>query len=130
MDDLLASLKSANVRCVLDIRHTPLSMYRPEVSKSNFQKTMAHEGIHYLHVPECGVPKDIRAKAIGAGTREPIWDWYDSYVVDRFFVRNLHWFLNLENPVAMMCVERDPTECHRHRIFSALERQGLRGFDL
>jgi hypothetical protein len=42
----------------------------------------------------------------------------------------LHRFLNLDHPVAMMCVECDPTECHRHRIFMALENQGLRGFDI
>jgi hypothetical protein len=30
----------------------------------------------------------------------------------------------------MMCMEADPVECHRHRLFLALEKQGLRGFDL
>jgi hypothetical protein len=29
-----------------------------------------------------------------------------------------------------MCVEIDPHECHRHRLSAALERKGLRGFDL
>jgi hypothetical protein len=38
--------------------------------------------------------------------------------------------LTATTPVAMMCMECDPTECHRHRIFIALEEQGLRGFDL
>jgi hypothetical protein len=42
----------------------------------------------------------------------------------------LHRVLNLGHPVAMMCMECDPEECHRHRIFNALECQGLRGFDL
>ena len=130
IDDLIAALKSAEVQSILDIRHTPLSMYRPELSKSNFQRRVEDEGFQYFHSPEWGVPKDIRAKAITAGTRDPIWQWYDDYVVDKFFARNLHWFLNLAHPVAMMCVEADPTECHRHRLFIALERQGLRGFDL
>ena len=128
--ELLRVLQSAGVRSVLDIRHTPISMYRPELSKSNFQRLLEEEGFQYLHSPEWGVPKDIRVKAIAAGRREPIWEWYDSYVVDRFFANNLHWFLNLEHPVAMMCVEADPTECHRHRLFLAFERLGLRGFDL
>ena len=79
---------------------------------------------------EWGVPRDVRAKAIDSGTRETIWDWYDECVVGKCFHGNLHRFLNLEHPVAMMCVECDPTECHRHRLFLALERQGLRGFDL
>lgn len=128
--DLIMALKSAGVRSVLDIRHTPLSMYRPELSKSNFERRISDEGLHYLHSPEWGVPSDIRAKAAVAGSRELIWQWYDDYVIGRSFARNLHWFLNLEHPVAMMCVEADPTECHRHRLFIALERHGLRGFDL
>jgi hypothetical protein len=67
---------------------------------------------------------------VETGTRDTIWDWYDAEIVSRFFDRNLHWFLNLEHPVAMMCVECDPTECHRHRIFLALKKKGLRGYDL
>ena len=86
--------------------------------------------MEYLHAPECGVPKDIRGKAMVTGTREAIWEWYDSNVVNRLFEFNLHWFMNLEHPVAMMCVEHDPEECHRHRIFMALEKNGLRGYDL
>lgn len=105
-------------------------MYRPDLSKSNLQKRVEDAGLQYHHFRDWGVPREIRAKAINSGTRDPIWEWYDGAVVDRFFQRNLHWFLNLEHPVAMLCVEADPTECHRHRLFLALERHGLRGFDL
>lgn len=106
-------------------------MYRPELSKNNLRALIAAAGMHYLHLPELGVPRDIRAKAISAGTRDVIWEWYDEHVVEPYVGRNLHRFLNsLEHPVAMMCAELDPTECHRHRLFVALEVQGLRGFDL
>jgi uncharacterized protein (DUF488 family) len=128
--DLVELFRTARVQSVLDIRYTPLSMYRPELSKANFQRSMEVEGFDYLHVPELGVPRDVRAKAIAAGTREPIWDWYNQAVVNKYFKGNLHWFLNLGYPVAMMCVEADPKECHRHCLFNALEMQGLRGFDL
>lgn len=130
VQQLLKLLQDAEVKSLLDIRYTPISMYRPELSKGNFRKLVEIIGIHYLHVPELGVPKDIRAKAIGAGDRQVIWEWYDTYVVKRLFSKNLHWFLNIEHPVALMCVEADPTECHRHRLSLALERQGLIGFDL
>lgn len=36
----------------------------------------------------------------------------------------------LKQPAAFMCSEYDPTACHRHRLFLALERTGLRGYDL
>jgi uncharacterized protein (DUF488 family) len=128
--DLFDALKGAGVQCVLDIRYNPVSMYRPELSKGNLQRTLQGLGIAYFHLREWGVPRDIRARAVETGTKDTIWKWYDDTVIAPHFHRNLHRFLNLGYPVAMMCMECDPTECHRHRIFMALENQGLRGFDL
>lgn len=129
-DELMGTLVAAGVQTLLDIRFTPLSIYRPELSKFNLEKRVQSAGMIYLHSQMCGVPKDIRAKAMATGSRDTIWEWYDANVVSRLFKFNLHWFLNLEHPTAMMCVEHDPEECHRHRIFLALEKNGLRGFDL
>jgi len=104
-------------------------MYRPELSKNNLRRAVESRGMLYMHMPELGVPRDIRAKAIATGSRDVIWDWYDEYVVKEHFGWNLHRFLNMvEHPVALMCTELDPNECHRHRIFVALEALGLSGF--
>lgn len=131
MEELMATMLGAGVRTLLDIRQNPVSMYRPELSKCNIKATVEAAGIAYVHAPDLGVPRDIRAKAIESGTRETIWHWYDEHVVGPRFGRNLHWFLNgFELPAALMCVEIDPHECHRHRLSAALERQGLKGFDL
>jgi uncharacterized protein (DUF488 family) len=130
-DELLNLMLNNGVRTLLDIRQNPVSMYRPELSKSNLKTAVEAAGIAYVHAPDLGVPRDIRAKAIDAGTREVIWRWYDEHIVGPRFGRNLHWFLNgFELPAALMCVEIDPHECHRHRLSKALERKGLRGFDL
>lgn len=128
--NLFETLRASGVQSVLDIRFNPVSMYRPELSKGNLQAGLEQAGISYFHLREWGVPREIRARAIESGSRDTIWDWYDEAVVAPNFGRNLHRFLNLGYPVAMLCMECDPTECHRHRIFMALEAQGLRGFDL
>ncbi len=131
LDELLEVLVSNGVRTLVDIRQFPVSMYRPELSKNNLKQSVEDRGLLYEHFPELGVPRDIRAKAIESGTRDVIWSWYDEYVVPTYLGRNLHRFLNsVEHPVALMCVEIDPQECHRHRLFLALERMGLKGFDL
>jgi hypothetical protein len=36
----------------------------------------------------------------------------------------------MEHPLAMMRMEANSAECYRRRLFVALEKQGLRGFDL
>jgi len=128
---LLDSLASNDVRTLADIRCNPVSMYRPELSKNNLRRFVEEHGLLYVHLPELGVPRDIRAKAIATGTRDVIWEWYDRYIVVPYLGKNLHRFFNtLEHPIALMCVELDPKECHRHRLSLALEEIGLVGFDL
>jgi uncharacterized protein (DUF488 family) len=128
-EEILALLKEHGVRTLLDIRQNPVSMYRPELSKSNLIQLLEKNDMCYAHAPELGVPRDIRAKAIETGSRNVIWAWYDEHVVPACL--NLHTFLNgFEHPVALMCTEIDPHECHRHRLSLALEGMGLNGFDL
>jgi uncharacterized protein (DUF488 family) len=129
--EIILTLKAHNVRTLADIRQNPVSMYRPELSKGNLTKLLAENDIAYAHIPALGVPRDIRAKAIDTGTREVIWSWYDENVITSFLSNNLHMFLNsFEHPMALMCTEIDPKECHRHRLSLALEQRGMRGFDL
>jgi uncharacterized protein (DUF488 family) len=129
--EIIESLKSAGVRSLVDIRQMPVSMYRPELSKSNLKRAIEEHGMKYFHLPELGVPRDIRAKAIETGDRSVIWEWYDEFVAEPLVGKNLHWFLNcMEHPAALMCVEIDPQECHRHRLVLTLEELGLRGYDL
>jgi len=130
-EEIIAALKAKGVRTLVDIRQNPVSMYRPELSKKNLARLLEQNGMHYAHIPELGVPRDIRAKAIETGTRDVIWEWYDENVITSFLGRNLHLFLNgFEHPVALMCTEIDPQECHRHRLSLALEQMGMKGFDL
>jgi uncharacterized protein (DUF488 family) len=127
--EILNLLKQHGVRTLVDIRQNPISMYRPELSKNNLARLLEDNDLCYAHVPQLGVPRDIRAKASETGTREVIWDWYDENVLGTFL--NLHFFMNgFEHPVALMCTEIDPQECHRHRVSLALERMGLNSFDL
>jgi uncharacterized protein (DUF488 family) len=128
-EDIVGLLKKHEIRTLVDIRQNPISMYRPDLSKNNLARLLQREGICYSHAPELGVPRDIRARAIETGSRTVIWTWYDMTVIPEFV--NLHTFLNgFEHPVALMCTELDPHECHRHRLCLALEKMGLTSFDL
>lgn len=127
---IIAALKAHSISTLVDIRRNPVSMYRPELSKNNLARILSQHEIAYVHLPELGVPRDIRAKAIETGTRNVIWNWYDN-VLDSYLGGNLHFFLNgFEYPVALMCTEIDPHECHRHRLSLALEKLGMRGFEI
>jgi uncharacterized protein (DUF488 family) len=130
-ETFVSVLLEAGIASVVDIRHSPVSMYRPEFSKSNLACLLESAGIEYLHVPDLGVPRDIRGRAFAGNTRRQIWSWYDAHVIPRFVGKNLHHLLNLaDHPLALLCVELDPTACHRHRLALALESRGLKGYDL
>ncbi len=130
LETIIQELKAHDVQTLVDIRCNPVSMYRPELSKNNLDQILSGHGIIYIHLPELGVPRDIRAKAIETGTREVIWEWYDT-VLESFLGGNLHYFLNgFDYPIALMCTEIDPHECHRHRLTLALEKMGMMGYDI
>lgn len=131
IEQFLSALIDAGIRCLIDVRANPVSMYKPDFSKGNLQRHLAGADISYLHLPDLGVPRDIRSKATQDGGRSNIWGWYDAHVAKQFGERNLHRFFNIaDHPVAFMCTELDPTSCHRHRLALSLEKSGLRGFDV
>lgn len=131
IDEIVLALRAAGVKTVLDIRTHAISMYKPSFSKNNLRTRLHLEDILYEHLPHFGVPRDIRVKAIHQGSRDVIWNWYDTHVAAVYVGNNLHTFFNsAEHPVAFMCSELDPHECHRHRLSLALERLGLQSFDL
>src|SRR5262245_57506129 len=63
-DEIIQILKAHGVRTLVDIRQNPVSMYRPELSKKNLIRLLEEHDIAYAHLPQLGVPRDIRAKAI------------------------------------------------------------------
>ena len=85
----------------------------------------------YVHAPQLGVPREVRAKAMAAGRHQAIWRWYDAHVVKPALERGAAALLeDFQSSVVFVCMELDPHGCHRHRLALALERHGLRTFDL
>lgn len=127
IEQFLQLLETKKIHTLLDVRRTPISQFKPEFSKENLARTLRKYGINYQHYRELGVPTDIRKKLADTGDFEQFFKWYDKNVVSKLEEVDLE---NLGYPIAVMCVEYDPTKCHRHRIALALETRGLRGIDL
>src|SRR6185503_10922744 len=56
-EEILDLLKQYGIRTLVDIRQNPVSMYRPELSKSNLSRLLEQNDFCYAHVPELGVPR-------------------------------------------------------------------------
>ena len=129
--EFVSTLIAVGVTTLIDIRSVAASRYKPEFSKTNLRNALEAHSIDYVHLPELGVPRDIRVGPIAEGMREKIWLWYDKHVA-MGVSRNLHTLLNVAPnlPVALMCVESDPETCHRHRLTIVLGRAGFSSYDL
>jgi len=131
VNSLIEKLKRVGVKTLIDIRHDPVSQYRPEFSKDNLAKALKEAGIGYVSHPELGVPREERAKVTRLEDFDNLWKWYDRNIVPKLDnVLKTGKLREHDKPYAFMCVEFDPTKCHRHRLALGLEKRGQKGYDL
>ena len=129
--EFITTLKTTGICSVVDIRFSPISLHKSDYNKTNLQRLLMANDIDYFHRPELGIPRDIRGLALDTNDRDVLWHWYDNYVVSSYINGNLDNFFNSAvHPIALLCVEISPMECHRHRLALALEAKGLRSYDL
>ncbi len=129
VEQFVELLKAKGVETLIDVRKNPVSMFKPEFNKENVRTILNKNGIKYVHYPELGVPEEIRGELAKTGDYERFFKWYDENVAATLLAESID-LEAISYPIAIMCVELDPTKCHRHRIALALERRGLRGIDL
>lgn len=131
ISELVHILAAAGVTNLVDIRHSRLTPYKPEYNNGALEAALKAEGIEYAHHPELGVPSELPAHARTYGSKEDVWDWYDDVVVQKIDEEGGADFVGkLGEVVAFLDADVDPTQSHRHRLFLALERAELRGYDL
>ncbi len=121
-------MKAGKVGIVYDIRDAPFSQFRPEFNKENLAKTLKSAGIDYRHLPELGVKREVRDELAKSGDYATFWKKYDAGLKDekvQFLLEEMG--KRLENsegePFALLCAERDPQKCHRHRIALYLKEE-------
>ena len=130
IDHFVEILKAADVGTVFDVRRDPVSR-KPSFNKASLIGSLSENDIKYVHRGDLGVPRSVRDKAAEVGTRDGIWSWYKTNVIERISESEIKSLVASDNrPVAFMCLETDPASCHRHLLFLKLEEAGLRGHDL
>jgi len=131
IDDFVEALQSAGISTVIDIRYHPVSRHKPAFSKNNLLRKLEGKGIQYVHRRDLGVPTDVRRKAAQNGGFQTIRKWYTENVISRLESGDLVETLELcKPPVALMCLEANPSECHRHLLQLELEKAGFHGHNL
>jgi uncharacterized protein (DUF488 family) len=97
IERFVALLKGAGMTLLADVRSYPRSRYAPQFNRAALERSLRDNGIGYLYL----------GGELGGMTREKI--------SARDFERGLSRLVaeSGKQPVAMMCAERDPLDCHR-----------------
>lgn len=122
-DELVAELRAAGVRRLLDVRYRPQSR-RACLSKTRLAERLAADGIAYEHRRTLGTPPDIRwlykhrREADGARRYRAHLEATAAGELDALAAE-----LDAAPPTALLCLEADPRVCHRREITDALRRR-------
>lgn len=118
--EFLAALKQAGVKLVIDVRALPLSR-RPGFSKSSLRASLEEAGLEYVHLKALGTPADGRAAA-RAGRHADLERIYAGQLELPEAMAQSAQMLDLaaEKPSALLCMEREPANCHRTLLLDAV----------
>jgi len=120
MPEFLAALKKAGVERVIDVRALPLSR-RPGFSKTPLRLALEEAGIEYVHLKALGTPAEGRTAA-RAGRQTDLERIYAGQLELPEAMAQSGQVLELaaEKPSALLCMERDPAQCHRTLLLRAV----------
>jgi uncharacterized protein (DUF488 family) len=120
LDELIDQLLGAGVDRLVDVRELPLSRRRG-FSKTALSEALREVGIEYMHVRALGNPKPNRER-YWAGDVEGGAAVYRKHLNNgsRSALVELAESLG-EDPLCLLCFERNHAECHRDVIVEALQ---------
>jgi uncharacterized protein (DUF488 family) len=120
----LEVLTAAGVELLIDVRAVASSR-RPGFAKTKLAANLAGAGIDYLHLRSVGTPADGRAAA-RAGRHAEMREIFLEHLATpdaREGLEQLERIVRSGTRACLLCLEADPTHCHRKMITDALEER-------
>jgi uncharacterized protein (DUF488 family) len=118
--DVIAALTAAGVEQVIDVRAVPLSR-KPGFSKNVLKAGLAEAGIGYVHLKALGTPPAGREAARKGRWAELEEIYAGQLELPEAMAQSAEMLaLAAEKPSALLCFERQPSECHRSLLVAAV----------
>jgi uncharacterized protein (DUF488 family) len=117
IDAYLNKLISNNIVILVDVRNNPHSM-KHGFSKTKFRQYLENVNIKYSHMPELGIPSDLRQDLHDVNSYQRLFNEYnDRILADQGDTIKKLRILAFENKrIALTCFEANYQFCHRHKI--------------
>ena len=116
IDGFLNMLLEAGIKQVVDVRHNPISR-RYGFHKSTLSRLCQKLNIKYRHVPEVGIPSELRANLRQPSDYIPLFQNYEREILPAqpsAIKRIASWIKS--QPSVLMCMEANPDSCHRSHL--------------
>jgi uncharacterized protein (DUF488 family) len=125
LDQVIAALKAAKVKLLVDIRDAPVSR-KPGFSKKMFGASLEEAGIRYWHVRALGTPKAGR-DAARRGDKAAFHAIYGKQFHGEEAQLALAEVMRAarQAKACLLCFEEDHAKCHRQIVAEAMAEQGF-----
>ena len=120
VDGFLDLLVQNGIRRLIDVRHNPIAR-RYGFHRSTLNRLCGNLDIEYLHIPQLGIPSELRQNLSTQDDRDRLFDRYQattlagaSTEIGRVAA------LMREKASVLVCMEAQPCQCHRSRLADAV----------
>lgn len=124
IDAFLNALIANNVRSLVDVRKNPVSM-KYGFSKTKFADYINAAGLLYFHLPELGVPSELRQNLKSVAAYQKLFEYYGSAILpkQKEALEKLRIIIKEQKRVAIACFEADYHFCHRSKLAEYIEQE-------
>ena len=126
IEDLIATLRGADIQCLADVRSQPGSRRHPQFGAQALESALGPAGITYVHLPDLGGRRESRADSPHRALRVAAFRGYADHMSTPEFARGYERLTSLarESRTAFMCAETLWWRCHRRLIADRLTVDG------
>jgi uncharacterized protein (DUF488 family) len=130
IEDFLARLKKHKITVLVDIREKPISR-KKGFSKTKINDHLQSVGIKYIHMGALGSPSKLRDKLHRDNNYDYFFKEYKKHL-DALSepVEDLYREILSKNVICLMCMERDPLQCHRLLVAKKIKEINGKGLTI
>ena len=123
--ELIEALRADGVRKVVDVRADPVSR-RAEFNAKRLELSLRDAGIEYVPLREMGIPREVRKGPEGKAGKGALLEWYARHLDANPGLVGRLVEMSKGPRIALLCYEREESECHRGVLSQRLRAAGVR----
>lgn len=128
IENYLNRLIKNNIQIVVDVRNNPNSM-KSGFSKKQLSKMLEKLHIEYIHMPDLGIPSDLRKKYLSCNRQDykTLFLIYEDKILNKNQrdINKIKEILEQQKRIALTCFENVHIFCHRSIVADRLEKQPI-----